>query len=461
MAPDQTPHNTKDSVFLIFNMNLYNVFTLVFIFSFTASLSSYAQGGIRFDQMSVKAGINKAKEKGKFLFVDTYAVWCIPCKKMRKVFADKDVAAYFNDHYINIKINMDGLNGRTTYNDYDVVFLPTVMIFDHEGRIKYKTDKLLTAQELLNIGVQANVEGVYLGNNASQIISTPFQSKPKVATANFVPTEVTAVAVKKEPTSNIEVRPESNSKEQIVKVLGVNDKMPPQVLYQEAYYQMQMMNDTQGDAAIAYLNTQEDWSTEKNIKFIYDFVESTNSILFDYIRENRDHVASIVGESNLSHSIDILVNQKVYQGFPRFEFQEARELYSLVNPLTTDQQAFQYYLNRMTQEGDKDGYLAVIDKYLNTVSPKDHNAMNLGADMYTSMDYDKDTWTDYKKMIEEAIEISSDSPRYYITLAKLFLMKDDRKKAKKAIEDAQEFMNENTGDLDSEINDILQSISKS
>ena len=440
-------------------MNLYKVLSLVFIFSITSSLSSDAQSGIRFDNMSVKAGIAKAKEKGKFLFVDTYAVWCIPCKKMKKVFADKDVGAYFNDHYVNIKINMDGPNGRTTYNDYDVVFLPTMMIFDREGKIKYKTDKLLTAQELLDIGVQANVEGVYLGNNASQIISTPFQSTSNTSTPKSVTTQVAVAKKVTVPKKQVESQP--NSEGQIVKVLGVNDELPPEVLYQEAYYQMQLMNDTHGDAAIAYIETQEDWSTKKNVKFIYDFVESTNSVLFDYIKENREHVASIVGESNLSHSLDILVNQRIYQGYPRPEFQEARELYSLVNPLTADQQAFQYYLNRMTQEGDKDGYLAVLDTYINTIAPQDHNAMRLAVDMYASMDYDKATWSDYKNMIQRAIEISPNSPRYYITLAKLYLMKDDRKKAKKAIENAQEIMNEKTGDLDSEINDILQRISKS
>ena len=115
----------------------------------------------------------------------------------------------------------------------------------------------------------------------------------------------------------------------------------------------------------------------------------------------------------------------------------------------------------MTQEGDKDGYLAVLDTYINTIAPQDHNAMRLAVDMYASMDYDKATWSDYKNMIQRAIEISPNSPRYYITLAKLYLMKDDRKKAKKAIENAQEIMNEKTGDLDSEINDILQRISKS
>ena len=441
-------------------MNLYKILILVFGLSLLASLSAYAQGGIRFDQMSVKEGIVKAKAKGKFLFVDTYAVWCIPCKKMKKVFADKDVAAYFNNNYINIKINMDGLNGRTTYNDYDVVFLPTMMIFDHEGKMKYKTDKLLTAKELLDIGMQANVEGVYLGNNASQIYSTPFQSKFNKATPKSATTDIAAAKNKKVPEAKKGVSLQSNANEQIVKVLGVGDEMPPEVLYQEAYYQMQMMNNRQGDAALAYLKTQEDWSTTKNVKFIYDFVESTNSILFDYIQENRDYVASIVGESNLSHSLDILVNQRVYQGYPRPEFQEARELYKLVDPLTADQQAFQYYLNRMNQEGDKDGYLSGIDRYINTVAPKDHNAMNLAATMYSSMEYEKETWGDYKKMVEKAIDLSPNTPSYYITLAKLYLMKEDSRKARKAIQNALEIMNENTGDLDSEISEILERINK-
>lgn len=442
-------------------MNLYRIIFLIVVFSIADSLAFYGQSGIKFDQMSVKEGIVKARQKGKFLFVDTYAEWCIPCKKMKKVFANTEVANYFNDHYINVKINMDGPNGRTTYNDYDVVFLPTMMIFDHEGRIKYKTDKLLTAQELLNIGVQASVAGVYLGNNASQIISTPFQTKSNSSSAKATSKVVSKYNNKNSSSQLKEISPESDSKEHIVKVLGANDKMPPEVLYQEAYFQMQMMNNSHGDAALAYLKTQEDWSTKKNVKFIYDFVESTNSILFDYIRENREHVASIVGESNLSYSLDILVNQRVYQGYPRPNFQEARELYKLANPLTADQQAFQYYLNRMTQDGDKEGYLAVIDMYINTVSPNDHNAMNLAAEMFSSMDYDKETWSDYKLMIENAIKLSPNTPKYYITLAKLYLMKDDTRSAKKTIKNAQEIMNENSGDLDGGITELLERISKS
>lgn len=434
------------------------------LFGVTLLCQMNAQSSIRFSESNVKLGLERANKENKFLFVDTYATWCIPCKKMKKVFRNKEVADYFNTNYINVQINMDGPNGRTTYNDYDVVFLPTMMIFDRDGKIKYKTDKLLTAEELLNIGIQANVEGVYLGNNASQIISTPFQNTTNTSTPKSLSTEVVVAdedKIKKNTPPIVEEEPEVKSEGQIVQVLGANDEMPPEVLYQEAYFCMQRMDDSHGEAALAYLKTQEDWDTEKNVKFIYDFVETTNSILFDYIQENRSHVANIVGESKLSHSLDILVNQRMYQGYPRPDFDEALELYNLVDTLTAKQHAYQYYLVRMQQEENKTEYLATVDKYLNSVAPRDHNMIHNAVEVFLSMEYEKSAWKKYKDLLERAIDYSPNKARYHVTLAKLYLMKDDRKKAKKSIENALEIMNENAGDLNSEITDLLQRISKS
>ncbi len=445
-------------------MKLKNLIIFTFLLCFGLIVQSDAQSSIRFSESNVKRGLQRAKKENKFLFVDTYASWCIPCKKMKKVFRNREVANYFNSNYINIQINMDGPHGRTTYNDYDVVFLPTMMIFDREGRIKYKTDKLLTAQELLNIGIQANVEGVYLGNNASQIISTPFQNTVSTPKPKAVPTEIAVAAKKKKEQVDVSKRePEvdPNSEGQIVQVLGANDVMPPEVLYQEAYFSMQRMDDSHGDAAIAYLKTQENWSTEKNVKFIYDFVETTNSMLFDYISENRSHVASIVGEAQLSHSLDILVNQRIYQGYPRPDLDEAIELYNLVDTLTAEQRAYQYYLVRMQQEEDKNSYLSTVDQYLTTVAPTDHNMIHNAVEVFLSMDYEKQVWKKYKNQLERAIDLSPNKARYHVTLAKLYLMKDDRKRAKEAIENAMEIMNENAGDLNGEITDILNKIGKS
>ena len=437
------------------------ILALLIITSLSFTIHSNGQSGIRFYKMDVKAGIIKAKQENKFLFVDTYAVWCIPCKKMKKVFANNEVAKYFNDHYVNIKIDMDGPNGKKTYNDYDVIFLPTMMIFDHEGRIKYKTDKLLTAQELLNIGVQANVDGVYLGNNASQIVSAPFQ---KVAGNNpkSKKQKSSARKAKKQITKPTEPSiKDVKSEGQIVQVIGADDEMPPEVLYEEAYYQMQRMENQQGEAALAYLETQSDWSTEKNVKFIYDFVETTKSPLFDYIKNNRAHVASIVGEANLSHSLDILVNQRIYQGYPRPELNEAIALYNLVDTNTAKGSAYQYYLIRMQQEGDKKSYLSTLNEYLTEVAPNDHIAMDKGAAMYATMNYNNSEWNMYYDQINKAISLDPSEAKYHLTLAKLYLQKGDTKRAKKSVENAQEIINENTGDLDGEITEILEKINRS
>lgn len=445
-------------------MKLKNQLILFLLCCFGFVYQSDAQSSIRFSESNVKRGLERAKKENKFLFVDTYASWCIPCKKMKKVFRDQEVANYFNTNYINVQINMDGPHGRTTYNDYDVVFLPTMMIFDREGKIKYKTDKLLTAQELLSIGIQANVEGVYLGNNASQIISTPFQNTASTSAPKSIPVEIAKPTkqITKAPSPAIKKQEVEPSVEgQIVQVLGANDEMPPEVLYQEAYFSMQRMDDSHGEAAIAYLKTQEDWDSEKNVKFIYDFVETTNSMLFDYIKENRNHVANIVGESNLSHSMDILVNQRIYQGYPRPDLNEAIELYTLVDSLSAQQHAYQYYLVRMQQEKNKEEYLSTVDQYLTSVAPTDHNMIHNAIEVYLSMEYEKESWSRYKDLLEKAIDLSPNKAKYHVTLAKLYLMKDERKKAKRAIDNALEIMNENSGDLNGEITDILQKIGKS
>ena len=82
--------------------------------------------GVRFETgLSWKAIQEKARRENKNIFVDCYASWCGPCKKMDKiVYPDKDVGAYFNAHFISIKIQMDktpkdGSEIQEWYSDAD------------------------------------------------------------------------------------------------------------------------------------------------------------------------------------------------------------------------------------------------------------------------------------------------------------------------------------------------------
>ena len=51
----------------------------------------------------------------ELIFMDAYAIWCDPCKKMAKnVFKQKKVGQFFNQNFINVKMDMEKDIGSTS-----------------------------------------------------------------------------------------------------------------------------------------------------------------------------------------------------------------------------------------------------------------------------------------------------------------------------------------------------------
>ena len=64
--------------------------------------------GISFIEGDWKKVLAKAKAEKKLIFVDAYATWCGPCKKLQKeVFPDAAVGSFFNKNFINAKSILD------------------------------------------------------------------------------------------------------------------------------------------------------------------------------------------------------------------------------------------------------------------------------------------------------------------------------------------------------------------
>lgn len=111
---------------------------LIFIFLISVSLSSYAQG-IEFVHVKWQEAMEMAKEQDKLLFVDSYAEWCGPCKRMAKnEFVKEDVGAIYNENFINLKLDMESKNGRTFDSQYPVSAYPTMFFLDGEGKVVKK-----------------------------------------------------------------------------------------------------------------------------------------------------------------------------------------------------------------------------------------------------------------------------------------------------------------------------------
>ena len=168
-----------------------------------------------------------------------------------------------------------------------------------------------------------------------------------------------------------------------MQVLNPKDKNPD-ILYQEAYFLMQEIDNSHWAIAREYLSTQSDWSTEKNMRFIFDFVRYVDSPEFNYIVNNREAFNKLMGKENIDRSIEIIVYTQINRGIPRPELYEAMKLYEYTNVSDPISRAYKYYIKRKIDEGDDKSLLFTLQEYMTRVHNKDAKVINLYA-FYTAI----------------------------------------------------------------------------
>lgn len=91
------------------------------------SVPSFAKGIVFFDG-SWSDAVNKAKSDGKLIFVDVYTDWCGPCKVLAKeVFTKDSVGDFYNDNFINFKLNAEEGEGVDLSDEFSVAAYPTLL----------------------------------------------------------------------------------------------------------------------------------------------------------------------------------------------------------------------------------------------------------------------------------------------------------------------------------------------
>ncbi len=106
--------------------------------------------GIQFFKGTFAQALAKAKSEGKPLFVDFYAVWCGPCKKMEKqIFTRPEVGEYFNKHFVAVQLDAEKPENVDVAKNYKVEAFPTLGIFDGEGKALSINVGYMNAQELM------------------------------------------------------------------------------------------------------------------------------------------------------------------------------------------------------------------------------------------------------------------------------------------------------------------------
>ena len=127
----------------------------LFIFSLFAFSTVIGQG-IDFHHGTWKEALAEAQKQDKLVFIDAYAKWCGPCKKMAKnVFTLSEVGDFYNENFINVKLDMEESDGRTFGSKYPVSAFPTLFFLTPEGEIVKKSTGGKQADGLIDLGRKA------------------------------------------------------------------------------------------------------------------------------------------------------------------------------------------------------------------------------------------------------------------------------------------------------------------
>ena len=130
------------------------VLTLISLFVI-AAISLDAQG-ISFFKGTWEEALEEAKKQDKIIFVDAYAVWCGPCKRMSKnVFPHDKVGKFYNKNFINMKLDMERGEGLKFRKQYPVSAFPTLFYIDYTGELVMKVKGAQDVDGFIKLGENA------------------------------------------------------------------------------------------------------------------------------------------------------------------------------------------------------------------------------------------------------------------------------------------------------------------
>jgi uncharacterized protein YyaL (SSP411 family) len=97
-----------------------------------------------------------AKDQNKLVFIDMYTTWCMPCQMIKNTtFKKKNIAAFFNDNFINLSVDAEKGNGPQIASAYNVEAYPTLLFVKPDGQVVLVSEGFLPAAHLMDLAQKA------------------------------------------------------------------------------------------------------------------------------------------------------------------------------------------------------------------------------------------------------------------------------------------------------------------
>lgn len=385
------------------------LFTLVVLFSFLQMSVCFGQKqGIKFSDKNWNQVLIAAAKQDKIIFVDAYTTWCQPCKKMDKqVFPQKMIGDFYNENFVNVKLNMEEGIGRELQKKYDVFFYPTFLFLTADGTLVHRIAGYQSAPKLLELGETAI--------NPSKRLSA------------------------------FEMRYEKGERD-------------PDFLKQYTHVRKAAMDGTHVAIAESYLETQDDWTTKENLKFIFKYMDSADSKLFDYMIENRGAFDKEFGTSKISGKIENLIYDKIYDEEGNAALDELDRLFKKVySPEQAKKASTRFKLNYYLDKRSSENYAKTAIDYYKNNPPRDPSELSDVAYNFYELDVSN------KKYLKQACKwskqaVKADKSYFNLeTQAAVYYKMGKKRKATKTVRKAIDLAKKSNEDY-SETQKLLEKI---
>lgn len=138
---------------LIISLSLVITSTIFAINYAKSEVETVSETGIQFYNGTFNEAMALAKKENKLIFLDIYASWCGPCKRLKsKTFSNKEVGDYYNKYFINVALDGEKGEGIEISKKYGVTAYPTLLFIDGNGKIISNNTGFHNPTEFLTLG---------------------------------------------------------------------------------------------------------------------------------------------------------------------------------------------------------------------------------------------------------------------------------------------------------------------
>ncbi|PHN01315.1 thioredoxin family protein [Flavilitoribacter nigricans] len=354
-----------------------------------------AATGIQFEHVDWEETLKLAKEQDKIIFVDAYTTWCGPCKVMSKnVFTQEKVGDFYNENFVNVKIDMEKGEGLLFAKAYGVRAYPTFLFIDSKGNMVHKGLGSQSADKFIQLGEAATDPDQQLGKVISQF-------------------------------------KEGNREPAFLRKYAKS--------MQAAY-----MQEEQAEAVDLYLETQDNWATAENAEFIIEMAgDDVNDELLQYIIEHRQELGEAVGIAEVDAKLKRAAMMELYRKH-RDQLSDEATVSTVYQKVFPKAQAEQYggefvitNMSRGKEADDQEKFLDAVVKHMDKYKTSDWGTLNSFAWRVYELSEDPAVLTKAKDWAKNSVEQNSNYMNND-TLAALYLKLKDKENALKYANEAIE-----------------------